>query len=149
MRVSTLNYPAALFVAAVAAQSLDKPPLQPDLNNLKDGFNANLHPVNGNQSPYQDGMIPQGCKDIVNDEHFDPADIQTVSVQYDDVGFPVPFPKWLILTIPVLVSLDPLLSQRQPLINRRLRQSFRHAASAHSTVRPTHGNAAGGRRTRV
>ena len=86
MRASTLNLSIALLVASAASQRLDHPPLQDNLDNLKDGFNANLHPAGSSQNPYDDGQIPQGCKDIVTEENLNPADIQVVSVKYDDVS---------------------------------------------------------------
>ncbi|KAL8641232.1 MAG: hypothetical protein Q9228_001931 [Teloschistes exilis] len=78
----------ALFVASVASQRLTKPPLQQNLDNLKQGFLNNLGVVGNSRSGFQAGYIPSNCKKIVQREGFNPADITTVTIKYDDCSAP-------------------------------------------------------------
>ncbi|KAL9581547.1 MAG: hypothetical protein Q9212_003833 [Teloschistes hypoglaucus] len=84
MHLSTI----ALFVVSVASQRLTKPPLQPNLDNLKQGFLNNLGVVQSTRSGFQAGYIPANCKKIVQREGFNPADIQTVTIKYNDCSAP-------------------------------------------------------------
>ncbi|KAL8685096.1 MAG: hypothetical protein Q9218_007980 [Villophora microphyllina] len=88
MYSSSIGTTIALFVASVASQTLTKPPLQPDLDNLKQGFINNLGIIHSTQTPFQAGSIPSNCKTLVQREGFNAADIQVVTVQYDDCSAP-------------------------------------------------------------
>ena len=76
----------AFLVVSTVSQRLDKPPLQQDLNNLKQGFLSNLTPVESTRTAYKTGYIPADCKAIVQREKFNVADIKTWNVKYDDVS---------------------------------------------------------------
>ncbi|KAL8864855.1 MAG: hypothetical protein Q9174_007190 [Haloplaca sp. 1 TL-2023] len=92
MRVSSLlNAATALFAASVASQRLTKPPLQQNLDNLKQGFLDNLPAQGASRSGFQAGFIPAGCKNIIQREGYNPADFQVVNVKYNDCNAP-----WII-----------------------------------------------------
>ncbi|KAL9595275.1 MAG: hypothetical protein Q9179_005044 [Wetmoreana sp. 5 TL-2023] len=63
----------------------------PDLDNLKAGLLNNLHPTHSTTDRFKAGYIPSDCKEIVENEKFNPADIQTWNVHYDDCSAP-----WII-----------------------------------------------------
>ncbi|KAL8953224.1 MAG: hypothetical protein Q9183_007343, partial [Haloplaca sp. 2 TL-2023] len=85
MRVSSIVGAAiALFVASVTSQRLTKPPLQQNLDNLKQGFINNLPPHPATRSGFQAGFIPAGCKNIIQREGYNPVDFQAVNVRYND-----------------------------------------------------------------
>ncbi|KAL8707094.1 MAG: hypothetical protein Q9225_007831 [Loekoesia sp. 1 TL-2023] len=86
MRVSSINAIVAFFVALVTSQRLNKPPLQPDLDNLKQGLLDNLHPVHSTRDRFKAGYIPSDCKTIAQREGFNAADIQVWNIHYDDNG---------------------------------------------------------------
>ncbi|KAL9043820.1 MAG: hypothetical protein Q9214_003004 [Letrouitia sp. 1 TL-2023] len=84
MRVLSITATFTFFVALVTSQRLTKPPLQPNLDNLKQGLLDNLHSTHSTRDPFQAGYIPSDCKKIVQREKFNPASIQTWNVHYDD-----------------------------------------------------------------
>lgn len=86
MRVSSISAAVAFFVALVASQRLNKPALQPDLDNLKQGLLDNLHPVHSTRDRFKAGYIPSDCKRIAQGEGLNPADIQVWNIHYDDVS---------------------------------------------------------------
>ncbi|KAL9595398.1 MAG: hypothetical protein Q9219_006473 [cf. Caloplaca sp. 3 TL-2023] len=75
MHVSSISSVVTLFVALVSSQRLTKPPLQQNLDNLKQGFINNLQPVSSTRTAFQAGYIPNDCKTIAQREGFAPADI--------------------------------------------------------------------------
>ena len=79
----------ALLTALVSSQRLTKPPLQQNLDNLKQGFIDNLKPVASTRTAFQAGYIPSDCKKIAQREGFSPADIQSWNVKYADVSAPL------------------------------------------------------------
>ncbi|KAL8772914.1 MAG: hypothetical protein Q9209_001934 [Squamulea sp. 1 TL-2023] len=84
MRVSSISTVIALFAALVSSQRLTKPPLQQNLDNLKQGFIDNLRPTTSTRTAFQAGYIPSDCKKIAIREGFNPADIQTWNIKYSD-----------------------------------------------------------------
>lgn len=88
MRVSSIGTMVALLAALVSSQRLTKPALQPNLDNLKQGFINNLKPVASTRTPFQAGYIPSDCKKIAQREGFNPADIQSLNIKYTDVSPP-------------------------------------------------------------
>lgn len=86
MHISSIGTTVALFAALVSSQRLTKPPLQQNLDNLKQGFLNNLNPVASTRTAFQAGYIPSDCKTIAQREGFNPADIQSWTVQYADVS---------------------------------------------------------------
>ncbi|KAL9611180.1 MAG: hypothetical protein Q9167_004165 [Letrouitia subvulpina] len=91
MRVLSISATFTIFVALVTSQRLTKPPLQPNLDNLKQGLLDNLHPTHSTRDPFQAGYIPSDCKKIVEREKFNPASIRIWNVHYDDCSAP-----WII-----------------------------------------------------
>ncbi|KAI4232775.1 MAG: hypothetical protein L6R40_007321 [Gallowayella cf. fulva] len=88
MRVSSIGTMVALLAALVSSQRLTKPALQPNLDNLKQGFINNLKPVASTRTPFQAGYIPSDCKKIAQREGFNPADIQSLNIKYTDCSAP-------------------------------------------------------------
>ncbi|KAL8904785.1 MAG: hypothetical protein Q9207_003049 [Kuettlingeria erythrocarpa] len=88
MHISSIGTTVALFAALASSQRLTKPPLQQNLDNLKQGFINNLNPVASTRTAFQAGYIPSDCKRIAEREGFNPADIQSWTVQYADCSAP-------------------------------------------------------------
>ncbi|KAI4241317.1 MAG: hypothetical protein L6R40_004623 [Gallowayella cf. fulva] len=88
MRVSSLELTCALFTTLAASQRLTKPPLQPNLDNLKQGLLDHLKPTHSTMDRWGAGWIPKACKDIAIRESKNPADFQVWNVHYDDVCLP-------------------------------------------------------------
>ncbi|KAL8699058.1 MAG: hypothetical protein Q9224_001581 [Gallowayella concinna] len=84
MHVSSITTTVTLLLALVSSQRLTKPPLQQNLDNLKQGFLNNLKPVSSTRTAFQAGYIPSDCKKIAQREGFKPADIQSWNIKYND-----------------------------------------------------------------
>ncbi|KAL8804871.1 MAG: hypothetical protein Q9200_005647 [Gallowayella weberi] len=67
-----------------ASQKLTKPPLQPNLDNLKQGLVNNLKLTQSTEERVKAGWMPKACKDIANEEGKKPADFQVWKVKYND-----------------------------------------------------------------
>ncbi|KAL8833169.1 MAG: hypothetical protein Q9170_004450 [Blastenia crenularia] len=90
MLFSAISTSLALFTASVVSQQLTKPPLQPNLDNLKQGFLNNLSVQPSTRTAFTAGQIPSDCQKIAQREGFAPADIQTFNVKYNDVSWIAP-----------------------------------------------------------
>ncbi|KAL9601450.1 MAG: hypothetical protein Q9219_002516 [cf. Caloplaca sp. 3 TL-2023] len=80
MHVFGISATITALAALVSTQTLNKPPLQQNLDNLKQGLLNNLKATANTRSPYQAGQIPADCKTIAQREGFRPADIRAVNV---------------------------------------------------------------------
>lgn len=67
------------------AQHLDKPPLENNLDYLQKGLLEYLPPVKSSYKQWGPGWIPADCKTMTEQANFSAADVETFSVQYDDV----------------------------------------------------------------
>lgn len=103
MYLSSISMGVTLFLTSATAQRLTKPPLQPNLDNLKQGLLSNLHPTHSTMDQWGAGWIASWCKDTAKTEGFNPADIQTWNIHYDDV-LQFPSPSLLIILIDILNS---------------------------------------------
>ena len=86
------------FVAAtiVSAQrdpgaKLDKPPLQPNIDYLKQGLIDNLPETDHTYKQWAAGWIPEGCKNVAegkvaNGVVYSPGDFLVYDVTYSDVS---------------------------------------------------------------
>ncbi|KAI4182851.1 MAG: hypothetical protein L6R41_005747 [Letrouitia leprolyta] len=63
---------------------LDKPPLVDNLDYLQDGLLQNFPAAGSNYNVWEPGWIPKDCKDLTAEAGFNPADITTYNVNYDD-----------------------------------------------------------------
>ncbi|KAL8664830.1 MAG: hypothetical protein Q9202_002692 [Teloschistes flavicans] len=88
MRTSCVVTAVTAVFATPTFAKLAKPPLQPNLNNLKAGLMANLHPTNATRVQWPAGWIPASCKAITQNEHYNPVDVSTYFVHYDDCTDP-------------------------------------------------------------
>ncbi|KAL8686994.1 MAG: hypothetical protein Q9218_006712 [Villophora microphyllina] len=77
-----------LLLTSATCDKLAKPPLQPNLNNLKAGLMANLHPTQNTRVQWPAGWIPTSCKAIAEKHNFNPADVSTYYIYYDDCKDP-------------------------------------------------------------
>lgn len=84
MLVPWIGTTLTLLAASASSQQLTKPPLQPNLDNLKQGFIDNLKVTASTRTAFTSGQIPSDCKKIAQREGFAPADIQTWNVKYSD-----------------------------------------------------------------
>ncbi|KAL8712507.1 MAG: hypothetical protein Q9220_003355 [cf. Caloplaca sp. 1 TL-2023] len=84
MLLSAISTIFTLFATLVASQRLTKPPLQQNLDNLKQGFLNNLKPTTSTRTTFTAGQIPSDCKKIAIREGFAAADIQSYNVKYAD-----------------------------------------------------------------
>lgn len=71
--------------AALAAATLDKPPLHPNLDYLNQGLLDNLHPTQSTYDQWGSGWLPQDCVDMTNNAGLDPRDVQAWNIHYTDV----------------------------------------------------------------
>ncbi|KAI4250142.1 MAG: hypothetical protein L6R40_000314 [Gallowayella cf. fulva] len=74
------------LLATLACARLDKPPLRPNLDYLKDGLQKNFHAKVPHIDKWGDGWIPQWCLDTSKSSSngFNPEDISTYNIKYDD-----------------------------------------------------------------
>ncbi|KAI4221862.1 MAG: hypothetical protein L6R36_006589 [Xanthoria steineri] len=84
MRVSSIVSAIVALFAASGTSQLTKPPLQQNLDNLKQGFLDNLPAQGASRSGFQAGFIPAGCKTIIQREGYNPVDFQVINVKYND-----------------------------------------------------------------
>ncbi|KAL8933803.1 MAG: hypothetical protein Q9216_006204 [Gyalolechia sp. 2 TL-2023] len=63
---------------------LDKPPIVDNLDYLQDNLLENFPAAGSNYDTWNPGWIPQDCKDLTAEAGFNPADITTYNVNYDD-----------------------------------------------------------------
>ena len=85
MHTSSILTVIGLFLGSASSQRLNKPPLQPNLDNLKPGLMDNLKPVHSTRQKFKAGYIPKDCKTIAENEKKNPADYNNWVVKYDDV----------------------------------------------------------------
>ncbi|KAI4270971.1 MAG: hypothetical protein LQ337_006347 [Flavoplaca oasis] len=88
MYISCLAIVGAFFTALAASQELTKPPVQDNLDNLKQGLVNNLKVTQSSREKFRAGWMPKVCKDIANDEKRNPADFQIWKVKYNDCPEP-------------------------------------------------------------
>ena len=87
MFTSTAGFTSLIFLSSVAfAQKLDKSPLHPNLDYLAQGLMDNTQPTPYTVDEWGAGWIAGDCKQIAEDNKFDPADVQTFNVHYSDVS---------------------------------------------------------------
>ncbi|KAF8428524.1 hypothetical protein EV426DRAFT_543398 [Tirmania nivea] len=68
------------FVAAL----IDKPLISPPMPSLDQGLLNNLKPTHSTHSQWKWGWIPQDCKTMVQDEGFNPYDVEVFNIHYTD-----------------------------------------------------------------
>ncbi|KAL8858946.1 MAG: hypothetical protein Q9178_004625 [Gyalolechia marmorata] len=88
MRVSSLPFAGVFFSVLVASQRLTKPPLQQNLDNLKQGLVNNLKVTPHTKERLAAGWMPARCKVVANEENLNPADFQVWRVRYNDCSEP-------------------------------------------------------------
>ncbi|KAL8657520.1 MAG: hypothetical protein Q9226_001834 [Calogaya cf. arnoldii] len=88
MHVSSFALVGAFFSAFGASQGLNKPPLQDNLDNLKQGLINNLKVTPSTREKFRAGWMPKACMDIANEEQKNPADFQVWKVKYNDCSEP-------------------------------------------------------------
>ncbi|CAI6339414.1 unnamed protein product [Periconia digitata] len=90
-------YIPALLVAAATAISaetrdthakLDKPTINDSLDYLKPGLNKALKAQNFTKKRWDEGWIPQSCKDLAKDTNTEPKDFEIWDVTYADCPAP-------------------------------------------------------------
>lgn len=81
------GFTALLSLSHLAlAQRLDKPALRNNLDDLQQGLLDHLPSMHYTADKWGPGWIPQDCKTMTRNAGFDPADVETFNVHYDDVS---------------------------------------------------------------
>ncbi|KAL9599104.1 MAG: hypothetical protein Q9219_004062 [cf. Caloplaca sp. 3 TL-2023] len=72
------------FTSADEYDRLDKPYIVDNLDYLQPGLLANFPPTGNHYDVWEPGWIPKDCRDITIEAGFNPADITTYNIHYDD-----------------------------------------------------------------
>ncbi len=85
---ANIAFGISLLAALAYPQKIDKPSLQSNLDYLQQGLKDNFGPAAHTFDEWGDGWIPQFCLDASEsaDDGFNPADIKTYNIRYDDCG---------------------------------------------------------------
>ncbi|KAK1246210.1 hypothetical protein MKX08_000012 [Trichoderma sp. CBMAI-0020] len=86
MRRQSIVATVLLGATTVAAGNPDKPEVNPHIpyDRLESDLRNNLHPTQSTWDYWGAGWIPQGCKDLANTYHLNPADFTVFNVHYTD-----------------------------------------------------------------
>ncbi|KAL8903918.1 MAG: hypothetical protein Q9171_007233 [Xanthocarpia ochracea] len=134
---ANIAFGISLLAALAYPQKIDKPALQPNLDYLLEGLTENFGPAAHTFDVWGDGWIPQFCLDASESEDngFNPADIKTYNIKYDDCGT-----AWVVCVHKdSLMSIESLadIFGRVPVASRSF---IRHVL----TIPADHGSAANG-----
>jgi len=84
---------SAVSLASLASAQLDKPVIDPEfpgggLGGLDQGLNDNLHAPGSSWEAWEEGWIPEDCKNMVEGSEFSVQDITPFNIKYDDCETP-------------------------------------------------------------
>ncbi|KAK2758796.1 hypothetical protein FQN54_003488 [Arachnomyces sp. PD_36] len=93
MRSTLASAASALSLASLAAAQLDKPIIEPEfpdggLGSLDQGLEDNLAVPGNTWDLWDAGWIPEDCKTLAEAAEFNPLDIISFNIQYDDCEDP-------------------------------------------------------------
>lgn len=83
---TTFTALAGLLVTLALTQSLDKPPLESNLDYLQKGLLEYLQPVNNSYQKWDPAWIPADCKSLTENNNLSASDVEAFSVWYADVS---------------------------------------------------------------
>ena len=76
----------SILISLVLTQSLNKPPLEGNLDYLQKGLLKSLQPANSSYQQWDPAWIPANCKTLTENNNLSVADVETFNVWYGDVS---------------------------------------------------------------